>query len=263
MLYFFRLSDNDLLGLVVELEHIDAGSGIQFDTADTVDLLGGDDAAGHVDDLEHAFTVDDEVVVADVSEVAVAVVAGGKHQFEAAFIVAGGGIEGVGGVDEEVNFGTGHVVDEVEVFEVHFLAGEVEGEAAVVFSLEVERHLTEAFNSCNSEVFAVDGHIDLGVVGVELHLGEVAAFEGHDGAVHEVAALGEVEGSIGALFARSLGEGDIFARGFSSHDDTFHGGDFFSSDMFNVGVVGGIQGVESSVNSGSHIEGVTHDVDTC
>ena len=102
MLYFFRLSDNDLLGLVVELEHIDAGSGIQLDAADTVDLLGGNDAAGHVDDAEGAFTVDDEVVVAHESEFA-AVFAGGEHQFEAAAVVAGVGVEGVARVGEQVN----------------------------------------------------------------------------------------------------------------------------------------------------------------
>ena len=112
----FRLSNDDLLSLVIESQHIHTGSGIQFDAADTVDLLGDDDAAHHVDDLEGALTVDDDVAVAHEGKVAaVAGVAGGEHQAEAAGVVVGVGFEAVTRVGQQVNIGAGQVVDEVQV----------------------------------------------------------------------------------------------------------------------------------------------------
>ncbi len=64
-----------------------------------------------IEDLEGAFAVDDEFTVADEGEVVVGSVAGGEDQLEAALIVGGLGFEAVARGLEQIDVGTGQVVD--------------------------------------------------------------------------------------------------------------------------------------------------------
>ena len=73
---FYLLSHDDLLRLdivaVSELEHIDARSEFGIRNAECgMNFTADDDTAHHVDDLECALTVDDDVAVAHEGEVAV------------------------------------------------------------------------------------------------------------------------------------------------------------------------------------------------
>ena len=64
-----QLFNDDLLGLDLvtldELEHIDAGFGVDADVLTAVDVVAADDAAEDIDDVEDgiAVVVDDEVAV--------------------------------------------------------------------------------------------------------------------------------------------------------------------------------------------------------
>ena len=65
--------------------------------------------------MEGTLTVDDEVAVADEGEgVVCASVAFGEHQLEAAGVVVGLGLECVARGGEQVDVGTGQVVDQTE-----------------------------------------------------------------------------------------------------------------------------------------------------
>ena len=263
------LLHNDLLGLdlvaVGELEHVHAGGGIHIDVADTVDFFGAQDAAGDVDDLEGAFTVDDDGAVADEGEVAAAVVASGEDQAEAAGVVSGVGLEAVARVGKHVNFIASHVVDEVEVGEFNILGTEADGVGAILFSLEVDRHFTHSSGVDHSVVF-LQRDIDLGAVAVELELGQLTAFiEADDGAVDDVAAVAEVKGDLSTLTFRCGGcEGYDFSVFFSVNEDTFHEFDTARGGGHKLLTIG-IHGIECKVvffNVGNVTEGVTHKVPT-
>ena len=77
------------------------------------------DVAQHVDDLEDAFAVDDELSVADEGKVVITVlvvfIIRGKHQLETALVVRDLALEGVARSGEEVDVGASEVVDEVEI----------------------------------------------------------------------------------------------------------------------------------------------------
>ena len=194
------LSHHHLLDLHVvaidEAEHVDALGSVDVDVGAAVDAFALHDAAVDVDHLQGgvAFVVDDEAAVAVEGEGVVVVVTGGEHEGEAAFAVGGLSIEAVARGGEQVDVVAVHVVDEVEVAEAHFLAAEVEGVVAVLFSFEVDGHFTHSVAIDHSVVLAFDGHVDLGVVFVELELGQHVAFaEADDGAVDHVVAAGEVK----------------------------------------------------------------------
>ena len=74
----------------------------------------------------------------------------------------------------------------------HFNA---EGVSAIFGGAEVDRHLTFVGATHHSEVFIVLGEINLGIVGVELELGQLAAIvEADDSAVDDQALrLADVE----------------------------------------------------------------------
>ena len=67
-----------------------------------------------IENLEHAFTVDNEFTVADEGEVVAVVVAHSEHQLEALGIICGLGLEAVARVGEEVGLSAGEVVDQIE-----------------------------------------------------------------------------------------------------------------------------------------------------
>ena len=77
-----------------------------------------------------------------------------------------------------------HVIDEVEVGEADFLGVDAEGVGAVVLSLEADGHFAHLGGVDDSVVLAFLRDEHLGVVLVELELGQlVASVETHDGAV--------------------------------------------------------------------------------
>ena len=83
-----------------------------------MDVAGGEDMAKHVDDLDDAISVDDDIAVGvDEGEVIVAFSASGEHQLEAAGIIRHFGFEGVALGFEQVDVVAGEVVDQVEVAE--------------------------------------------------------------------------------------------------------------------------------------------------
>ena len=246
---------------VDEAEHVDAGCGVDADAGAAVDGLAAEDASGDVDHLEGSLTVvvDDEVAVAEEGEAVVVGVAGGEDDLEAVGVVRGEGVEAVGRVVEEVDVGTGHVVDEVQVVEADLLAGEAEGEAAVVLGLEADRHLAHGFAVHHSVVLTVDGDEDLGAVGVELELGQGAAFaEADGGAVDDLAVAAEVEGEHGALGGGGGGEGQGFTVFSGEDEEALHGfdltGGFHEAGAFLV------HDVEGTVDVGCHGEGVADEV---
>ena len=75
-----------------------------------MDLMAKKDVPQHVDDLEGASAIDDELSVADEGEgVVCASVAGGEHQLEAAGVVVGPGLEGVARGGEQIHVVAGEV----------------------------------------------------------------------------------------------------------------------------------------------------------
>ena len=67
-----------------------------------------------IEDLEHAFTIDDEFAVVEESKVAIVVLVvfiHPEHQLEAALVICSLGLEAVARVGEEVGLDAGQVVN--------------------------------------------------------------------------------------------------------------------------------------------------------
>ena len=122
-----------------------------------------DDAPRHVDDLQHAFAIDDDLTVAEEGEgltgPADGLVCGSKHQLEAALIVRRLGGEGVrrrerlrvfarneGVGVEQVGIVARQLINKVQVAHFHAFGVDGEGVSAILVGLEVEGHLA----SCNT-----------------------------------------------------------------------------------------------------------------
>ena len=190
----FNLFHHDLLGLDVvaldELEHIDTVAEVELFVVAAVEAFGAEGTSGDIHDFEGSLSFDAkdlQAVVADESEVvAIDAVAGGEDQFEARSVVGGLSVEAVARVVEEVDIVAGEVVDEVEVAELDVVVVEADGVAAVLLSLEVDRHFAFVLSIDHSVVLAFQRDVDLGATFSELELGQLAAFaEADDGAVQE------------------------------------------------------------------------------
>ena len=206
-----------------------------------------------LNDKQGAFTVDDEVAVADEGKhliIAICVLAdGSKHQLEASLVVGGLGVEGVRGRrrlrvfarndvlgGEQVDVVAGHVVNEVEVGEADILGVEAKGVAAVLFSLEADGHLAHLFSVDDGVVLAFLREADLGVVRIELELRQLTAFaEADDGAVNELVAARDVQCKVGALFSRLRGaEGHAGVVSICGCDENaFHGANGSGTTCWN------------------------------
>ena len=191
---------HDILA-IDEAEHIDACGLVDVDVGIAADGLAAEHTAHHVDDLQGgvATIVDNPFAAVEEGEGLIGIVffdAGGvEHQAEAAFVVVGVGLEGVARVGQQVDVDAGLVVDEVEVSHFGVAHFNADGVNAVFGGAEVDRLLTFAGATHHGEVLVVLGEINLGIVGVELELRQLAALvETNDGTVDDQALrLADVE----------------------------------------------------------------------
>ena len=150
--------------------------------------------AQNVDQLQHAvaLVVDDPHAVAVERERLVAFAfARGEHDLEAALVVRRLGLEAVARGLQQVGVVACHVVDEVQVAEVHRLVAHRDAVAAVLLRLEVDRHLARRLHVHHCVVGAVDGDAHPRVVRVELELLQChAVAEAQAGAVARGRAAG-------------------------------------------------------------------------
>ena len=221
-------------------------------------------APHHVYDLQGTLAIDDDVAIADESEIIVAVcVPANEHQLEAAGIIRVLSFECVAWIDQQVNVGARQIVDKVQVVEGDFVAAETQGVGAVLLSLEADRQLALGFGIDHGIILIVSMDINFRAVPVDLELGQGSSFtEADDGTVDDTATLKEVEGKtlvvVGRLFG---GEGHGLAIVVGNDEQTFHGFDGVAgrSYDFRTSWVHGVEG--TSISDISCLsEGVAHEV---
>ena len=163
---------------------------VEVDRGVAVDGLGADHAAHHIDDLQGGFThvADHPFAAVEVGEGLVAVlgraVVGAEHQAEARFIVRGLRVEGVARGGQQVDVGTGHVVDEVEVVHLHVHGVDREGVLAVLVGAEADGHFALGFGADDGVFLSALRDVEVGVLRAEVELLQlVALVEDHDGIV--------------------------------------------------------------------------------
>ena len=186
---------------VDEAEHVDTRSSLNADAGGAVDVFALHDATSHVDQLQHgvAFVADDDFAVAEEGEFVTVLFDTGEaseHQGEAGGVVVHSGVEAVARVSQQVDIGTGHIVDEVEVFHLYVSSVDGEGVGAIGSSLEVERHLTFSFTTHHGKLFVVLDEVELVVALIEHELVEGATFAEADAgeiAMTHVVAHSDVE----------------------------------------------------------------------
>ena len=87
------------------------------------------------------------------------------------------------GLSQQVDVGSGKVVNQVQIGHVHAFGVDGNGVLAVFFGLEVHGHLALAFAEVDGIVFAVLREVNLSIV-AETELGQCRAFvEADDGVV--------------------------------------------------------------------------------
>lgn len=80
---------------------------------EVVGVAGDEDTAQHVDDLDHSGAIDDDIAVA-IDECEAVVIVGStfvEHQIEARGVIGGLRGEGVTRGDQQVDVGTGEIID--------------------------------------------------------------------------------------------------------------------------------------------------------
>ena len=158
-----------------------------------VDGLADDDAARHVDHLQGGLTdvADAPFAAVEESEGLIAILVSAvraEDELEARGVVRCLGLEAVARFNEQVDIGTGHIINKVEVVHLQVLGINGNSVAAVVFSLEADGHLTFVGAAHHGVVFAALLEVDAGAgfVQVEL-LHHAAVAKADDSIVYQLA----------------------------------------------------------------------------
>ena len=163
-----------------------------------VDGLVAEDASVDVDDLQggFAFIEDDPVAVAEESEGRVGPFGsfgglGGEDKAEARGVVAGLRGKGIGWHLQQVDVGTSHIINKVQITHLHALGIDRNLVSAVLLGLEIQRHFALAVAEGNGVFLAALRDINIGVLLAEVELAQLTAFvEGDDGFVQQSVAAG-------------------------------------------------------------------------